>query len=106
MVSLIYDLENALRQIIYLFCRYFNICVLYTHSMWVVVNFTIDNSVEAVPSTWYNDGTCAWPNKTINAVRAIQKRTLPYKLEFKWLNARKLGSMSGNYILNYNLYDD
>eukprot|EP00102_Acyrthosiphon_pisum_P022816 XP_016660026.1 PREDICTED: uncharacterized protein LOC107883798 [Acyrthosiphon pisum] len=65
--------------------------------MWVVVHFLKDDSVEAVPSTWYNNGTCAWPNKTINAVRAIQKRTLPNKLEFQWLNARKLGSMSDSY---------
>lgn len=76
--------------------------------MWAIVHFIKDNSVEAVPSTWYNDGTytSAWPNKSINAVRTIQKRTLPNKLEFEWFNARKFGSMSGNYILNYNLYED
>lgn len=70
--------------------------------MWVVVHFTIDNSVEAVPITWYNndDGTCAWPNKTVNPVRSIQKMTLPNKLEFKWLKARKLGSVCGIYVLN------
>lgn len=72
--------------------------------MWYVIHFPKDNSVEAVPSTWYKNGNCAWPNKPINAVRAIQKRIQPNTLDFQWFKARKLGSFYGNYIVSYIIF--
>lgn len=67
--------------------------------MWAVVHFTTDNSVEVVPSTWYDFGTCAWPSKKANPLRTIKSRILPNKQDFQWLKARKFGSY-GKYIFN------
>jgi len=50
MVNLIYDLDNVLKQII-LSMRFFFVNIFVLYSMWVVVHFINDNSVEAVPST-------------------------------------------------------
>lgn len=65
--------------------------------MWsVVVVFKDDNSVEAVPSSWFKDKKCAWPRK--NAKRLIERRTIPNEIEFDFLEARKLGKNIGKYL--------
>lgn len=39
--------------------------------MWSVIIFEKDNSIEAVPSTWYFKNKCAWPKK--NPKKFIEK---------------------------------
>jgi len=61
--------------------------------MWIVVHFIKENSIEAVPYTWYNskEQKCAWPLSKNSVKRMIEKRIYPNKLEFKWFSARILG---------------
>lgn len=73
--------------------------------MWYVVNFTKDNSVAAVPCSWYTNGMCAWPLKCSNIKKFVLKNVQPNKNEFKWYTARRLGSRYGNYILIRDLYN-
>jgi len=45
-------------------CKYLNSSIkLHKKMYWNVVHFIQENSVEAVPSKWYNDKLkkCAWP---------------------------------------------
>jgi len=59
---------------------------------WSVVNFDIDNSVEAVPNHWIKNGMCAWPVQSFNVGRLIEKRTQINKIDFKYLKARVLSA--------------
>ncbi|VVC26857.1 Hypothetical protein CINCED_3A021382 [Cinara cedri] len=37
-------------------------------SGWIVIYFLKDNSIEAVPDTWFLNGKCTWP-KSLKTVR-------------------------------------
>lgn len=71
--------------------------------MWIVVHFLNEDSVEAVPETWYqkHDKTCAWPLNKHLVKRLIEKRTYPNNLDFQWVPARTLGRNYGKK-LEYN----
>jgi len=60
--------------------------------MWAVVHFFADDSVEAVPNHWFKDNKCAWPIKSPNVNRLIEKRVIVNGLEFQYLNARLLSN--------------
>lgn len=68
--------------------------------MWSVIIFEKDNSIEAVPSTWYFKNKCAWPKK--NPKKFIEKQVAPNKTDFYFLRARKIGKDVGkNFIDNF-----
>jgi len=58
--------------------------------MWIIVCFTVDNSVDVVPDTWYHKGTCEWPQKKCNLKKYIETRIQPNKEDFDYYNARPL----------------
>jgi len=64
-----------------------------------VVHFYGDNSVAAVPKFWFsiNNGTCAWPKKPHNPKKLIERRSIPNKMEYDFLEARILSSGIGNH---------
>jgi len=69
-------------------------------TMWIVVYFNIDMSVECVLNIWYNKGSCAWPKKKANINHFIQKCIDPVERpdEFRYYDARILSkSPFGNY---------
>lgn len=47
--------------------------------MWVVVHFLNEDTVEAVPETWYRkkDKTCAWPIVSKKSKKCIEKKDYP-----------------------------
>ncbi|KAE9544293.1 hypothetical protein AGLY_001472 [Aphis glycines] len=61
--------------------------------MWIVVHFIKENSIEAVPNTWYNskEQKCARLLSKNSVKRMIKKRIYPNKFEFKLFSARNLG---------------
>lgn len=65
---------------------------------WSVVTFDIDNSVEAVPNHWIKNEMCAWPVKSSNVGRLIEKRTQINKLDFKFLKVRVLSANISKYL--------
>lgn len=70
-------------------------------TMWIVVYFNIDMSVECVPNIWYNKGSCAWPKKKANINHFIQKCIDPVERpdELRYYDARILSKHPfGNYI--------
>uniref|UniRef100_A0A2S2NZ72 DUF4806 domain-containing protein n=1 Tax=Schizaphis graminum TaxID=13262 RepID=A0A2S2NZ72_SCHGA len=58
--------------------------------MWTIVCFSVDNSVDVVPDTWYHKGTCAWPKKKGNLKKFLEGRIQPNKEDFDYYNARPL----------------
>lgn len=57
--------------------------------MWSIVNFTKDNSVNAVPSHWWKNGYSAWPNSSVkHSLLLLQKRAIPNKFDFNFFIAR------------------
>lgn len=56
--------------------------------MWIVVCFTADNTVAAVPPFWFRDGICAWPKSS--AQKHIEHRTNPNDLEFVYYKSKIL----------------
>lgn len=65
--------------------------------MWIVVHFLKENTVESVPSLWFNkkEQKCAWPLLKNKVKRMIEKRAYPNQLEFQWFSARILGRQYG-----------
>lgn len=63
--------------------------------MWYVMNFKNDNTVNAVPCSWFKNGLCAWLIKCSNIKKISLKNVPPNKNEFKWYTARRLGSRNG-----------
>ncbi|CAI6359911.1 unnamed protein product [Macrosiphum euphorbiae] len=57
--------------------------------MWSIIAFR-DNSVEVVPSKWYDSGVCAWPKR--NLKQCIDQQLSPNLKEFRYLKGRKLGN--------------
>lgn len=66
--------------------------------MWSVVHFFADNSVEVVPNHWLVNNKCAWPIKSSNVARLIEKRVKVNKFEFQYLKARCLSDNIGKFI--------
>lgn len=62
--------------------------------MWSVVHFEEENTVEAVPTNWFNKGLCAWPKKDIKTT--INRRIQPNKFDFDFYSARILKKGIGN----------
>lgn len=62
-----------------------------------IVHFTVENSVEAVPKSWYNrkKGMCAWPKLNSNPTRLIEKQVVPNEKEFSFYKARVLSEGLG-----------
>lgn len=58
--------------------------------MWTIVCFTVDNSVDVVPNTWYHNGACAWPKKNSNLKKFLEGRNLPNKERFDYYDVRPL----------------
>lgn len=56
--------------------------------MWRVIIFEVDNSLAAVPSFWYQNGICWWPNK--NTKKNVERRIKPNELEFSKFKAKIL----------------
>lgn len=66
--------------------------------MWLVVHFPQDNTVSAVPKSWWKNGYCAWPKKSIkNVSKLIELNKKPNKNDYEYFKARLL---SGNCIGN------
>lgn len=57
-----------------------------------VVEFTEDNSLEAVPTNWLKKNKCAWPiTKNYSTIRKlIERKSVPNEIEYIYLNARIL----------------
>ncbi|XP_022162403.1 uncharacterized protein LOC111028168 [Myzus persicae] len=66
--------------------------------MWVVVHFLNEDTVEAVPETWYRkkDKTCAWPIVSKKSKKCIEKKDYPDEKNYQWLPARMLGRKYGS----------
>lgn len=56
--------------------------------MWSIVHFINENSVYAVPTSWFKNNTCAWPKRDVT--RFLQRRVIPNKFDFNFLPARLL----------------
>jgi len=69
---------------------------------WDIVLFKNDNSVEAVPSSWVNKHSCAWPKKSKNAKKYIEKQIKPNPDDFKFYPARKLGNKTYSMFYLFN----
>lgn len=67
--------------------------------MWIVVHFLNEDTVEAVPDIWYQrkNKLCAWPLKSKNYKKLIEKKDYPNEENYEWLPARILGRQYGNY---------
>ncbi|KAL5246278.1 hypothetical protein ACI65C_013686 [Semiaphis heraclei] len=61
-------------------------------TLYSVVYFNDDNTVECVPNSWIKNGTCAWPSKHINACKMIEQNCTPNKREFNFYKIRELCS--------------
>ncbi|XP_022162449.1 uncharacterized protein LOC111028210 [Myzus persicae] len=61
-------------------------------SGWIIVIFNNDNSVEAVPDIWLKKNNCAWPAKSKQIKKYIERRVKPNNNDFTFFNARKLGN--------------
>lgn len=57
-----------------------------------VVEFTEDNTLEAVPTNWLKKNKCAWPTtKNYSTIRKlIERNCVPNEVEYTYFNARVL----------------
>jgi len=68
--------------------------------MWFVVHFIQDNSVSAVPKSWWKHGYCAWPKKNKNTSKLIESKQKPNKIDYEYFKARLLTENPiGNYVI-------
>ncbi|KAL5233990.1 hypothetical protein ACI65C_001400 [Semiaphis heraclei] len=58
-------------------------------------SFLFHNSVEVVPSNWFEKDLCAWPKKNLRS--CIDNQISPNEKCFRYLNARKLGKDINSY---------
>ncbi|XP_029341288.1 uncharacterized protein LOC115033228 [Acyrthosiphon pisum] len=56
--------------------------------MWSIIHFLEENTVETVPSKWFSNNKCAWPNN--KSKRHIADQSDPNPQNFKWYEARAL----------------
>jgi len=74
-------------------------------SQYLVVEYYEDNSIEAVPASWFKkkEGTCAWPNtKNPNVLKKfVELKTIPNDVEYSY-HAAKVLKISGkiDYLRN------
>lgn len=61
-------------------------------TLFSVVYFNDDNTVECVPKSWIKNGTCAWPLIHNNTRKMIEQNCKPNKTEFNFYNIRELCS--------------
>lgn len=66
--------------------------------MWSVVVFEKDNSVEAVPSCWYINGRCFWPEKSKHCKKLLERRSIPNSIEYDLFTARRLSLNISKFI--------
>lgn len=71
-------------------------------SNWIIICFLTDNSIEAVPDTWFYKGKCAWPKVSKLAKKLIEKQIKPNKNDFVYYPARKIGNQLFSKCLFYN----
>jgi len=57
--------------------------------MWSIFAFEAENSVEVVPSNWFEKDLYAWTKKNLRTY--IDNQISPNEKCFRYLNARKLG---------------
>jgi len=69
--------------------------------MYIVVNFQDDDSVEAVPNTWYSNGSCVWPKKGQNIFKLIEQNIKPEEFRHNILKAKKMGDKTCKYQCTY-----
>lgn len=69
--------------------------------LWDVVHFTLENCVEAVPSTWSKRDKYAWPKDRKLVKKFIESHITPNSNDFVYYPARKLGIKSYGKFLNY-----
>jgi len=65
--------------------------------MYIVVHFQDDDSVEAVPNTWYSNGSCVWPKKVQNIKKLIEQNIKPNDFQHEILKAKKMGEKTCKY---------
>jgi len=61
-------------------------------SLYSVVHFINENTVEGVPSNWIKDNTCAWLCNQKNAKKMIEQKYQPNNKEFTFFLIRMLCS--------------
>lgn len=61
--------------------------------MWTIVCFIDENCVEVVPTFWFKNGLCAWPQK--NVKKHITRRINPNEEDFNYYKARILSKNIG-----------
>lgn len=61
-------------------------------SLYSVVHFINENTVECVPSNWIKNNTCAWPFNRRNASKMIEQKYQPNNKEFTFFKIRMLCS--------------
>jgi len=72
--------------------------------MWSVVSFDDENTVECVPSFWFKNNACAWPNKNLkNYKKAVEHRYNPNNFEYDYFKARLLSTDISTYIINFKI---
>jgi len=69
--------------------------------MWLVVHFTKDNTVSAVPKSWWKHGYCAWPKRNLqNKNKLIESKQKPNKIDYEYFKARLMTENPiGNYVV-------
>lgn len=76
--------------------------------MWIVIHFLNEDTVEAVPETWFRrkEKMCAWPRISKKSKVYIEKKYYPDEINYEWFPARILGRKYGSYyiMINYLLY--
>lgn len=67
--------------------------------MWSIICFNDENSVEIVPTFWYNNnnGLCAWPKK--NVKQFVTRRMNPNEIDFNYFKARTISKDIGKLIV-------
>ena len=70
-------------------------------SHYLVIEFFEDNSIEAVPASWFKkkEGTCAWPNTKNPSIlrKFVELKSIPNEVEYSYHPAKVLkitGKMS------------
>lgn len=70
---------------------------MFLENMYIVVSFQEDNSVEAVPSNWYDNGYCVWPTTSQNITRLIKKHSHPDEFPHRKVQAYQMGTKTCKY---------
>jgi len=65
---------------------------LFMESLYSVVNFLNNNTVEGVPSNWIKDNTYAWPFNQKNSKQMIEQKYQTNNKEFTFFKIRMLSS--------------